>query len=152
VDVVRTHGFPPPTGDWRRLQDAAHVVEVAVVVDDRDALRTSIEVLAEAEGGLALAGNLDCKGPADTWIGWAELHLGDREAGIAHLRAGLALAERLGGRPWAARAHLYLAAALEGDERVEHARAARALAEELGIATFVADADRLLAGEGLWSS
>jgi hypothetical protein len=113
---------------------AALLVETAATLGDPTLGARSNDVLAAASAtAVVMGGGVVFAGAADHHLGVYEAWRGNRDAAIGRLRAGEALHQALGARPWLVRSR----AALAGlEDRAEAARlrsSAEALATSLGI-------------------
>ncbi|WP_203909074.1 ATP-binding protein [Rhizocola hellebori] len=110
---------PPVSGfRWRALAGAAIEVEADVAAGMPSLLPATYDYLREYAGCMVLIGGAVCApGPVDLYLGLAAEAMGDLEAAAGHLRAAMALADRLGARPIATRARIELANVLarQGD-------------------------------------
>jgi DNA-binding CsgD family transcriptional regulator len=112
------------------------LAEVAIVLADQGCAATLYELLLPYAGRNVMVGVPNCFGAAAAYLGGLAALLGRREAAAHHFEAALTINERLGIRPFLARAQLRYAALLRNTDparAVELLAQAQAIAQELGM-------------------
>jgi hypothetical protein len=120
------------------LAGAAIEIEADIAAGMANLLAASYDYLRRYAGSMVLIGGAVCApGPVDLYLGLAAAAMGDLEVAAGHLRDAMALADRLGARPIAARARVELAGILAQQGDPASARqmltAAADVAAELGL-------------------
>ena len=115
--LARYEAFDPATQapDNLWLSQVGTVAEAAAAVGHRPLAGRLYEALLPFAGtALITAGAVDFSGAVDHYLGLVAAALGRPEEAAGHFRNAVAMHERLGARPWAARSNRELAALTSG--------------------------------------
>jgi class 3 adenylate cyclase/tetratricopeptide (TPR) repeat protein len=117
VDVLAADDYAAIPDDVARLYTLCGTAEAVCALNDTARAAQLVEMLRPYAGRGALLGIAAYHGVADRYLGLLEIVLGRLEDAVVDLETALALHERMGARPWAARTRYDLARALVARSR-----------------------------------
>jgi DNA-binding CsgD family transcriptional regulator len=129
---IAAHRFAAVPRDALWTATLCYAAEVAVQVSDPNSARALVGLLDPLRGTCAVQGLPCAVGAVDRAVGLAWQAAGNPTKAVSHLKAGLALHERWGMGPLAARTRMELATALvaaDGDRHAAWVHADRAVAD-----------------------
>jgi class 3 adenylate cyclase/tetratricopeptide (TPR) repeat protein len=149
--LLASGGFASVPRDVTWTDSMAMLTEVCSTVGSRRDAATLLHLLRPHAGRLAAATGSVCHGAVDRFLGMLAAALGRWEESQEHFGAALAVEERIGARPLAARtrywyARMLLARNAEGDRNraADLLHGAADTADELGMQKLVADCRALI--------